>query len=362
MRAAVLHAFGEPLRVATVPDPILGTGEVIVDVVAAGVANYAGAIFSGSRNYLLELPVIPGPGGIGRIRATGPDATRLTAGDWVYCDATIRARDDAISPDSMLLGWTAGSPASLPLHRYYHDGSFAEQMMVPTETVTALGGDLDARDAGRWCALSQLLVPYGGLLAGNLSAGETVVVNGATGGFGSAGVAVALALGAAAVVATGRNTRALTQLTERLGPRVRPAPMSGNENEDRALIHELADGPVDLVLDLLPREANVAQVTTAMLTVRRGGRVVLMGGVGRAGGADLTLPYPWLMRNDVTIRGKWMYERDAVSRLVRLVRAGHVDLSVFDVTEFPLADVNEAVDYAAASGGPLRLTVLRPDR
>ena len=34
MQAAVLKAFGSPLAIETVPDPVLGTGEVIVDVVA----------------------------------------------------------------------------------------------------------------------------------------------------------------------------------------------------------------------------------------------------------------------------------------------------------------------------------------
>ncbi len=82
MKAAVLNALGAPLAIQTLPDPVLGTGEVIVDVVAAGVANYAGEVFSGARNYMLELPVAPGAGGIGRVRATGPDATRLSVGDW----------------------------------------------------------------------------------------------------------------------------------------------------------------------------------------------------------------------------------------------------------------------------------------
>jgi alcohol dehydrogenase len=34
MKAAILKAFGSPLVVETMPDPVLGTGEVIVDVVA----------------------------------------------------------------------------------------------------------------------------------------------------------------------------------------------------------------------------------------------------------------------------------------------------------------------------------------
>jgi len=82
MKAAVLNAFASPLAIETVADPVLGTGEVIVDVAASRVLAYANEVLSGERNYLLELPVVFGPGAIGRIRATGPDATRLRVGDW----------------------------------------------------------------------------------------------------------------------------------------------------------------------------------------------------------------------------------------------------------------------------------------
>src|ERR1700738_1751679 len=94
MKAAILRAFGTPLAVETAPDPVLGTGEVIVDIAATRVLSYANEVFSGERKYLLDLPVIPGPGGIGRVRALGPDATRLKIGDWIVCDPTVRSRDD----------------------------------------------------------------------------------------------------------------------------------------------------------------------------------------------------------------------------------------------------------------------------
>lgn len=68
MKAAVLKAFGSPLVILTWPDPVLGIGEVIVDVIATGVRNYANEVLSGERKYLLELPVVPGPGAIGRIK------------------------------------------------------------------------------------------------------------------------------------------------------------------------------------------------------------------------------------------------------------------------------------------------------
>ena len=92
MKAAVLKAFGSPLELQTVPDPVLGTGEVIIDVAATRVLSYMNEVFSGERKYLLDVPVVPGPGGIGRVRAVGPDATHLHAGDWVYVDPTVCVR------------------------------------------------------------------------------------------------------------------------------------------------------------------------------------------------------------------------------------------------------------------------------
>jgi alcohol dehydrogenase len=359
MKAAVLNAFGSPLAIETVPDPQLGTGEVIVDVAASRVLAYANEVLSGARKYLLELPVVPGPGAIGRIRATGPDATRLRPGDWVYCDPTVRSRDNALSPDIALQGLTAGSEGGLLLQRYFHDGAWAEQMRLPTENAVPLGA-IEEKDAGRWCALGTLLVPYGGFLAAELQAGEIALVNGATGSFGSAAIAVALGMGAQCVVATGRNEQALTELTRRFGARVRIVTMRGHEADDRARILQAAPGPIDCVLDILPPAANAVQVRTAMLAVRPYGRVVLMGGVGMLGGAGLDLPYPWMMRNCITLRGQWMYPPHAAVLMAGLIRAGLVNLDHFEITAFGLDRANEAVAHAAAHGGPFKMTVIQP--
>lgn len=360
MKAAVLKSFGAPLDIQDLPDPVLGTGEVIVDVAAAGIASYAANVFNGARNYPLELPIVPGPGGVGRVRATGPDATKLKPGDWVFVDSTIRSRDNVANPEQILLGWTYRTPAALPLHRYYHHGSFAEQMLVPTENVTPIG-QIEASDAGRWTALGRLLVPFGGLLAGDLQAGETLVVNGGTGGFGGAGVSAALAMGAGRVVVTGRNQGTLEDLTSRYGRRVRTVRFTGDEAQDRKSICDAAGGPIDVVLDFLPREASAAQVRAAALAVKLGGRVILMGGL-RGEEGNLGLNYNWLMHNEATVRGVWMYGKDAIPRMVQMVRAGLIDLGQYELAEFGLDDANAAVAHAASNAGPRQLTVLRPDR
>lgn len=359
MKAAILKAFGSSLAVETLPDPILGTGEVIVDVVAAPVLSYANEVFSGERKYLLNLPVAPGTGAIGRVRAVGPDATHLVVGDWVFCDPTVRSRDDALSPDITLQGLSARGEGGLRLQKHFHHGSFAEQMLIPTENAIRIGS-IDAADAASWCALGTLLVPYGGLLAANVQAGETVLVSGATGNFGSAGIAVALAMGAGCVIAPGRNETVLQDLVRRFGHRVRTVKLLGSEEGDRERMRQAAPGPIDCVLDLLPPSASTTPVRAAVMAVRPYGRVVLMGGVGMLGGDGLDLPYPWIMRNCITIRGQWMYPPEATIRLVSLIRSSLLNLNAFDVTAFDLDDANEAVAHAAANSGPFKMTVIRP--
>ena len=359
MKAAVLKAFGSELSFETVPDPIVGTGEVIVDVVAAPVLPYAREVFSGERKYLLKLPAVPGCGAVGRVRATGPDATQLSAGDWVLCDPTVRSRDNTLTPDITLQGWSARDQGGLRLQEYFHDGPFAEQIRVPTENAIRIGS-IRSSDASHWCALVTLLVPLGGLLAAELQAGETVLVSGATGNFGSSAVAVALAMGAGCVIAPGRNDTMLEELAHRFGPRVRPVKLLEDEASDRERMKQAAPGPIDCVLDLLPPPASTSAVRAAMMTVRPCGRVILMGGVGMHGGPGLDLPYPWIMRNLITVRGQWMYSPTAVTRMASLIHAGLLDLNQFAVTAFPLHGANEAVAHASANARPFNLTVIRP--
>jgi alcohol dehydrogenase len=232
MQAAILPAFGSPLIIEEVADPVIGTGEVLVDVVAAPVLSYTGEVLSGARRYLLPTPVVPGAGAIGRVRAVGPDATRLQPGDWVFCDPTVRSRDGASTPDITLQGASARGEGGQKLQRYFRDGTFAQQVRVPTENAAPIGA-IDPADAGRWCVIGTLLIAYGGLRAMGFRPGETLLVSGATGNFGSATVALALAMGARCVIAPGRNTAVLDDLRHRFGERLIPVLITGGGEATR---------------------------------------------------------------------------------------------------------------------------------
>lgn len=358
MKAAIFERVGAVPLVGEVPDPVAQAGDIVVDVVAAPVLPYAQEVFAGARPMLFELPFVPGTDAIGRVSDVGAGATELKVGNWVYCDPTLRARDAQGLPAISLQGLTANGLQAMAIQRQYRDGSWAEKIRLPLENVVPIG-DIDADDASRWLEVGTMLVPYGGLSSVGLTTGETVVVNGATGNFGSAAVAVALAMGAARVVATGRNAAALDVLAQRFGTRVRTARMGGDQDADTAAIRSAAETPIDVVFDILPPQATVEQVLTAVRAVRPGGRVSLMGGVGMAGGGELVLPYAWMMRNNITIRGQWMYPRDAIAQIIALAKCGVLDLTCYKIAEFSLASIADAVAHAAQTSGAFTKTALR---
>jgi alcohol dehydrogenase len=358
VKSLVFEQVGQLPTLREVAAPIPEAGDAVVDVVAAPILAYHHEVFSGQRPMLFKLPFAPGTGAIGRVSALGAGATALKVGDWVYCDPTVRVRDAVGLPPISLQGLTAGGPDALQVQSQYRDGSWAEKMRLPLENVLPLG-KIDAANAAQWLLLGTMLVPYGGLRSVGLQAGETVVVNGATGNFGSASIAVALAMGAACVIATGRNQAALDALSRSFGDRVCPITMKGDVEKDKAAILQCADDPIDVVFDILPPAAAASQVMAALLTVRPGGRVSLMGGVGSGGDENLSLPYHWIMRNNVTIRGQWMYERDDITRLIALVKSKQLDLGCYDIVDFPLIEADAAIAHAAEHAGPFSKTVFR---
>ncbi|MEI9929580.1 MAG: hypothetical protein WDM89_03160 [Rhizomicrobium sp.] len=113
-------------------------------------------------------------------------------------------------------------------------------------------------------------------------------------------------------------------------------------------------------MDLLPPSVPTSVVRAAAMAVREYGRIVLMGGVGMLGGDDLALPYPWIMRNNITLKGQWMFPPSANVLMINLVRSGLLDISGGEISTFPLDQANEAVAHAAGKGGKSRRTVICP--
>jgi len=66
------------------------------------------------------------------------------------------------------------------------------------------------------------------------------------------------------------------------------------------------------------------------------------------------------MRNNITVKGQWMYPPAANTLLINMVHVGLLDLSKPDVVRFGLDQVNEAVAAAAGKDGRAVRTVICP--
>jgi alcohol dehydrogenase len=285
----------------------------------------------------------------------------LKAGQRVSLNPHFVVDERALEPAQVLIGLTGmrtaasmqGPLATKLVQADWPDGTCAEFARLPAAVVTPLPALREALPAARATAISKFAVPFGGFARGGLRAGETVVVNGATGYFGSAGALLALALGAAKVAAAGRDRAALSDLAAVAGPRLSTVVLTGDVAADVDALHAAAGGFVDLSLDLVGRAESAASTLAALRCLRRGGRLALMGSVKEA----LSIMVGDMLAMDWSVLGCFMYPKDAPGRLVDLIAAGLLDLTPVRVSEFPLAEFEKAIDAAAKMRG-LDLTAL----
>jgi alcohol dehydrogenase len=177
----------------------------------------------------------------------------------------------------------------------------------------------------------------------------------ATGHFGGAAVAVAIAMGASAVLAVGRNNKVLNDLVAKFGPRVKPVVVEGNPS-DKDVYGSLE--PVDMTLNMYPPGTPSANVGYGLSALKSGGTLVLMGGVRD----DVAIPYSEMMLRNLVVKGQFMYPPSAVKKMIGLIEAGLLDLNAFEEKAFKIGDVLEAVEYSASKGSKAFMfsTVLEP--
>ncbi|HLH50167.1 MAG TPA: zinc-binding alcohol dehydrogenase family protein [Roseiarcus sp.] len=350
------------LELQDLPTPRPAAGGVVLRMQAASMLSYLRQVLDGSLGYdTPPRPFTPGTNGIGIVEAVGAGVYHLSPGQRVTLDPHLVANEPVAEPAQILIGLTGmrrSSEASRPhgptkaLQASWPDGTYAEMVHMPAAVATPLPAALDALPAAKLAAIAKFLVPYGGLLRMNLQAGETIVVNGATGYFGGAGALLALALGAGRVVAAGRDAKALDDLAGAAGPRLAPVALTGDVEALRAA----AGRGADCALDLVGRAESADATLAALRSLRRGGRLALMGSVSQ----PLPLTVGEMLGQDWTVMGVFMYPRDAPARLARLIASGQLDLGLIRERAFPLADIEAAMN-AAARMRSRDLTVLTMD-
>jgi threonine dehydrogenase-like Zn-dependent dehydrogenase len=198
------------------------------------------------------------------------------------------------------------------------------------------------------------MVPYGGLADINLKPGETIIIAPATGSFGRAAVKVALAMGAR-VIALGRNIEALNTLASS-HERIESVQITGDAQADTKSLQ--AFGSVDAYFDISPAEAaSSTHFRSCIMALRVGGQASFMGGLA---GKGVELPIAALVRRDLQLRGKWMYSRENVHELIKMIEIGVLKLGGQKVERFALEEWEKGFDAAAGYSGADGAAIIVP--
>ena len=175
MRAIRIEAFGGPevLRLADVPEPVPGNGEIVVRCEASGI-NYLDT-YHRTGLYPNPLPFVPGMEGAGVVTAVGPEVTLFRVGDRV--------------------AWTSAI------------GSYAASVKMPAEKAVAVPEGVELRTAAA-VMLQGMTAHYLTASTFPLAKGHTCLVHAAAGGVGLLLVQMAKQRGARVIGTVGSEAKA----------------------------------------------------------------------------------------------------------------------------------------------------------
>ncbi|WP_266156336.1 zinc-binding dehydrogenase [Dyella silvatica] len=357
MKAWILDLPGQPLALREVAEATAGAGSVLVRREAVPLLSYTRAYVEGRLPYAYPPgPFSPGTNGIGRVIAIGEGVHHFRPGQRVAVNPYWVADEAVAEPAQALLGLTGISADSGQVMTEFPHGTLREIVHLPASTLIPLDG-LEQQPAARLATLAKFVIPFGGLRRGRLAAGETVLINGAAGYFGSAAVLAALALGAARVVAIGRRAEPLQRLAALGQGRVDIVLLSGDVEADTASIRQAACGGADLAFDMVGQASDPNSTLATLKSLRRRGRLVLMGSMQ----ATLPIPYGEMLINNWELIGHFMYTPADYLALLSLIKAGLLSLDAVEVKTYAFAELESAIDEAARRSGLQSTVVCLPE-
>jgi len=348
MKAWRLEKAGGRLSLEDLPPPAVRPGGVRVRMEATPVLSYLGDVLAGKLPIYVfpDQPFTPGTGGTAVIDAVGPGVYGLAPGQRVVLNPHLVVDERRAEPTQILIGLTAITADSAALQRDWPDGTLGELAVMPASVLTPIPGDATLRPE-HGALIGKFAVPYGGLAEIGLAAGETLIVNGASGYFGSAAVLLGVAMGAARVVAAGRDAAGLARVVAKAGPRAVAVALSGDLARDVRALRDAAGGGAHAAIDLVGRATDATATLATLKSLLRRGRLCLMGSMA----APLPLDYTEMMRHEWSVRGRFMYAPGAIAQLIAMASAGTLDLGAVETTRFALDALPAAIEAAARMRG-----------
>ncbi|MDH3689276.1 MAG: NADPH:quinone oxidoreductase family protein [Gammaproteobacteria bacterium] len=313
MRAVVVEEVGnrESIRLAEVAAPKPGRGEILLDVDSIGINFPDLLVIDGKYQTIPPTPFTPGKEAAGVITEVGEDVTRVKPGDRVMVQV--------------------------------NHGAFAEQVVAREAHTYSLPTEMDFKIAAAMGLVYQ--TSYFALTdRAGVKPGDTVLVTGASGGIGVAGIQLAKALGA--TVFAGLTTMSKAQAILDAGAdHIIDLTKDDLKDTVRQQVHELTNGKgVDVVLDGVGGDVFDA----CLRALAWGGRIVI---VGFTSGRIPTIKTNYLLLKNVSAVGMTINSyfnkapemvQQAQEEIFKLFKGGKINPLVMG--EYSLDRFSDALD------------------
>lgn len=260
MRAVVCDSYGPPetVRIKRLPSPALTDGAVRVRVAAAAV-NFPDVLVIADRYQVsVPTPFVPGSEFAGVVEQVADGVTGVVAGDRVAGTGIV--------------------------------GAFAEEVVVPANTLRLIPSDVDDRRAAAY-GVAARTAHHALRSVARVNAGDELIVLGAGGGVGLAAVQLGALLGIS-VTAVASSADKLAAAAAHGASHL----VNHRAGDLRQALRDVLPGGADAVLDMVGADLS----EPALRSLRRGGRFVT---VGFASGVIPRIPLNLVLVKGVRILG-----------------------------------------------------------
>jgi L-iditol 2-dehydrogenase len=343
MQALLLSEYRK-LELVSMEPPAIGARDVLVRVAACGICGSDVHGYDGSSGRRIP-PIVMGHEAAGTVIEVGANVDRVRVGDRVTFDSTISCGECEACREGQVNLCGNRRVFGVSCDEYRQHGAYAEYVAVPQNIVYPLPPELPFEHAALIEPVSVALHAVDLL---KVKPGQRAVVVGS----GMIGLLVVQALrvaGCCDVIAVDIDAGRL-QLAGELGA---TDTINSNQADAVAAALELTNGRgADMAVEVV---GNTAALSTAVRSVVRGGRVVLVGNIS----PEVQLPLQIVVARELMLMGSCASAGE-YPRAIELVASGAIRVAPLISALAPLAEGPHWFERLYAREPGLMKVVLQP--
>ncbi len=327
MKAVIFRKTGgvENLEYTDIPKPQPGKDEVLVRVKACALNHLDIWILTGGIAAPISMPHILGCDIAGVVEACGPGVRGITPGKRVIVAPGIRNGKSDLYKTGI---WDSLAPG-YQIVGFQNNGGYAEFAKVPAENIIPVSNRYSFE---QWSAIPLVFLTAWHMLVthAKLKKSETVLIQAAGSGIGSAAIQIAKYLGAKVITTVGNDSK--IKRTKSLGAN------HIINYKKRDFVSEVKKLTLNRGVDVVFEHIGPETLAKSLLCLKKRGRLVHC---GVTSGALATLDLKHLYFNQIQIQGSYMGGFKELLSVVKLVEKGKLK-PVVDQT-FPLTQAKKAL-------------------